>query len=37
MIENFDYEKGQEFLNKTKQPLNILNFALCNFIQHSYG
>ena len=24
MIENFDYEKGQEFLNKTKQPLNIL-------------
>lgn len=19
------------------QPLNILNFALCNFIQHSYG
>ena len=24
MIENFDYEKGQEFLNKTKQPLHIL-------------
>ena len=27
MIENFDYEKGQEFLNKTKQPLNILKGA----------
>ena len=24
MIENFDYVKGQEFLNKTEQPLNIL-------------
>lgn len=24
MIENFDYEKGQEFLNKTNQPLHIL-------------
>ncbi len=24
MIENFDYIKGQEFLNKTEQPLNIL-------------
>ena len=27
MIENFDYEKGQEFLNKTKQPQNILKGA----------
>lgn len=27
MIENFDYEKGQEFLNKTEQPLNILKGA----------
>lgn len=24
MIENFDYAKGQEFLNKTEQPLDIL-------------
>ena len=27
MLENCDYEKGQEFLNKTEQPLNILKGA----------
>lgn len=27
MIENFDFEKGQEFLNKTNQPLHILKGA----------
>ena len=27
MIENFDYVKGQEFLNKTEQQLNILKGA----------